>query len=372
MMPAKTLDGLFDAARYGIYMGWFEPAVPAAAGVPLLANPSLKRILGYRAATPDGDVLLLAGDHFADASARERLLEAILSENGAHDYLVQLRRCDGTMAWVEITAAAGSDAPGPIRIDALVRDVTERRHREEHARALYQQLAHSEQLAAIGRTLADVAHELRNPLTAIVGWAERLAEQPLDEKSARGISEILSASERAARIVRNMLHSTRRQTSSRSMVDINDVVAETVSLRLHDQQAMNIAVQLTLEENIPAVLVDPHQIQQILLNLILNAEQAMVSANRRGALTLATRANEARHMAIVEVSDDGPGVPDLVRSRIFDPFFTTKQPGVGTGLGLAVAQAIAHEHGGSIRLDHERPKGSTFVVELPARGLDGE
>ena len=182
---------------------------------------------------------------------------------------------------MEITAHATPDGSGAVRIDAIVRDVTERRLREDHARELYQQLAYSEQLAAIGRTLADVAHELRNPLAAIVGWAERLAQQTLDEKTARGVSEIFAASERAARIVRNMVHSPSRQTSTRSMVrPQRRRLGDDCALRLHEQQALNIVARVELGDSLPPVFADAHQIQQILLNVIINAEQAMTTGSQ--------------------------------------------------------------------------------------------
>jgi signal transduction histidine kinase len=183
------------------------------------------------------------------------------------------------------------------------------------------------------------------------------------------VTEILSASERAARIVRNVLHSSGRQPSTRSMVDLNAIVEETLSLRQHDQRAVNITATADLGIDLPPVFADAHQIQQVLLNLIINAEHAMAMAHSRGELTVRTKVDDRRQVAIVEVSDDGPGVPESVRSRIFDPFFTTKQARAGTGLGLAVAQALAHEHGGSIRLAQDRTEGATFVIELPTRDL---
>ncbi len=367
--PARdaAIGRLFEVAREGIYIGTLDPAGEGPTGAAVAVNPHLKQILGYPASSVDSAVPLFAPEHYADVSARARLIDTLLAGIDVCDYLVQLRRADGTPIWVEITAHAERTGNGSVRVDALVRDVSDRRQLEDRARDLYQQLAHSEQLAAIGRTLADMAHELRNPLSTIVAWAERLAQLTLEEKARRGVTEILSASERAARIVRNALHSSGKQPSTRSMVDVNAIVRETLTLRQHDQRAINVTVTLDLGADLPAIFADAHQVQQVLLNLILNAEQAMAAAHDRGMLTIRTMADARRHVAIVEVSDDGPGVPESARSRIFDPFFTTKQARAGTGLGLAVAQALAHEHGGSIRLAQDRTDGATFLVELPTR-----
>jgi PAS domain S-box-containing protein len=357
---------LFESAREGIYIGWLE-AADGAAGTTLAVNPCLKQILGYPADADEQSILLFAPAHYVDLSARARLCDVLIGQGGVNDYLVQLRRVDGSHVWVEITAHTNASADRRVRVDALVSDVDARRQLDERARTLYQQLAHSEQMAAIARTLADVAHELGNPLATIVAWAERLSQHALDDKARKGVSEIVSASERASRIVRNALHSSSRQPSTRSMVDVNAIVEETLALRQHDQRAINVTVSTALGPEVPLVLADAHQLQQVLLNLIINAEHAMSVAHNRGTLSVRTTADARRHLVLIEVSDDGPGVPEALRSRIFDPFFTTKQARAGTGLGLAVAQALAHEHGGSIRLAHGGTEGATFVLELPTR-----
>lgn len=363
-----ALAELFAHARDGMYIGHLDSSARAAAGVTVAANPALQRILGYPPETPEAAVLLFAPTHYVDADSRAHLMDTLLSEGAVTDFPLQLRQSTGATVWVEMTAHVDEHRRVPLRVDALVRDVGSRRQREERTRHLYQQFAESEQLAAIGRTLADVAHELRNPLSTIVAWAERLASQPsLDEPVRRGVTEILSASERAARITRNALHSTGQRQSTRAMMNLNSVVADTLSLRQHDQRALNVTAIMELGADIPAVFADAHQIQQVLLNIVINAEQSMTEAHNRGTLTVRTSCDRRNGMAIVEIGDDGPGVPESVRSRIFDPFFTTKQPGAGTGLGLAVAQALAHEHGGSIRLTHDVKPGATFLIELPTR-----
>ena len=152
------------------------------------------------------------------------------------------------------------------------------------------------------------------------------------------------------------------------MIDVNQVVTETLALRVHEQQLINVDVETTLAAGLPQIFADAHQIQQVLLNLVINAEQAMRAAHGQGTLAVRTWHDTEHDAVALEVSDDGPGVPSDVQSKIFEPFFTTKEVGAGTGLGLAVAYAIAHEHGGEIRVDSAGHRGAVFVVRLPVSG----
>src|SRR5690606_31227832 len=150
---------------------------------------------------------------------------------------------------------------------------------------------------------------------------------------------------------------------------LNQVVRDTLALRTYAERAGSITTVEELADRLPPVFVDPHQIQQILLNLIVNAEQAMIDANGGGTLLVRTWADPDRDAVIVEVNDDGPGVPDELRAKIFDPFFTTKPVGRGTGLGLSVAYAIAQEHGGALDVRPREGGGASFRLELPVSGL---
>src|SRR4029077_11908950 len=152
---------------------------------------------------------------------------------------------------------------------------------------------------------------------------------------------------------------------TRAMVDVNQVLRETLALRSYDQRLSNITIVEALATGLPLVFADPHQFQQVLLNLIINAEQAMLGAHGRGTLILRTWQDIDDHAVMLEVNDDGPGVPEDVQPRIFDPFFTTKEVGKGTGLGLTVAYAIIQEHGGQIHGESEACAGASFFVSLP-------
>ena len=244
-------------------------------------------------------------------------------------------------------------------MEALVRDVSERKKLDDQTRDLYHQLLQAEKMAALGQTISGVAHELNNPLATILTWAERLSPRQLGRDHARAASRRSSSeSERAARIVRNLLTFARKRHTTRTMVDLNQVVRETLALRSYEQRVTNITVIDALAAGLPQVFADPHQVQQVLLNLVINAEQAMLSANGRGTLVVRTWHDADRDTVVLEINDDGPGVPEEVQPKIFDPFFTTKEVGKGTGLGLTVAYAIVQEHGGRIRVESTAGAGA--------------
>lgn len=351
---------LFEAVHEGVYIGRLTPG----GTVTLSANPYLKLMFGYAAETPVSDVRPFDADLFVDLQAREAFVARLSHDRSLTDYLLRLRRADRTPMWVEITAHAQEDGDG-IRVEALMRDVSERKRLEDQARDLYHQLLQAEKLAALGQTISGVAHELNNPLATILTWAERLAQRPADDQTRRGLEAILAEAERAARIVRNLLTFARKRHTTRGMVDVNQVIRETLALRAYEQRLSNVAIIDALASGLPRVFADQHQIQQVLLNLMINAEQAMIGANGRGTLILRTWHDPERDAVILEVNDDGPGVPGEVQPRIFDPFFTTKEVGKGTGLGLTVAYAIIQEHGGRLTVKSQAGGGASFFVELP-------
>jgi PAS domain S-box-containing protein len=361
---AAAFARLFEAVHEGVYIGTLGPDETST----IAANPHLKLIFGYGNEASESDVCPFDGSRFVDPQARGALLERLTNDGAVNNYLLRLRRADGTAVWVELTARADPPAAdGTVRVEALMRDVSERKKLDDETRDLYHQLLQAEKMAALGQTISGVAHELNNPLATILSWAERLtARDQLEDPVRRGLDTILSESERAARIVRNLLTFARKRQTTRAMVDINQVVRETLALRAYEQRVSNVIVFDALAAGLPQVFADGHQIQQVLLNLIINAEQAMLSTKGRGTIVVRTWHDAKHETILLEINDDGPGIPDDLQPKIFDPFFTTKEVGQGTGLGLTVAYAIVQEHGGRIRLESKSASGASFFIELPA------
>jgi len=357
---------LFEAVHEGVYIGTLGPETTST----IAANPYLKLIFGYAGETAEKEVRPFDRDRFVDPQARVALLDRLTTDGSVNDYLLRLRRADASAVWIELTARADPpSANGTVRVEALMRDVSERKKLDDETRDIYHQLLQAEKMAALGQTISGVAHELNNPLATILSWAERLSAKPgLDDPVRRGLETILSESERAARIVRNLLTFARKRQTTRAMVDINQVIRETLALRSYEQRVTNIGVIEALAAGLPQVFADGHQVQQVLLNLIINAEQAMLVAHGRGTIVVRTWHDPDQETVILEINDDGPGIPTDLQPKIFDPFFTTKEVGKGTGLGLTVAYAIVQEHGGRIRLESRIGSGASFYVELPVSG----
>jgi signal transduction histidine kinase len=363
---AAAFARLFEAVHEGVYIGTLGPDTCST----LAANPHLKLILGYAHETPEEEVRPFDVGAFVDPQARGALLDRLTADGSVSGYLLRLRRADQTPIWVEVTARADPPAAdGTLRVEALLRDVSERKKLDDQTREILRELSQAEKMAALGQTISGVAHELNNPLATILSWAERLSGKPaLDPSVRRGVETILSEAERAARIVRKLLTFARKRQTTRLMVDVNQVMRATLALRSHEQRAGNITVIDALAAGLPQVFADGHQVQQVLLNLVINAEQAMLSANGRGVLVVRSWHDAEEECVVIEINDDGPGIPEELQPKIFDPFFTTKEVGQGTGLGLTVAYAIVQEHGGRIRLESHPSGGTSFYVELPVVG----
>ena len=271
---------------------------------------------------------------------------------------VRVRHKQGDWRRVRFNFSPLSDETG--KIDGVVlsgRDVTDLKRLEE-------QLIQAEKLAAMGQMLAGVAHELNNPLTAILGVTELLSErQGVDEATRRQLELTHRQARRAARIVQNLLEFSRPASPQKKTVDVNSLIERTIQLHEHSLRRNNIAVDFHPEPGMPGVIGDGNQLIQVFLNLVTNAEQAIREVRDTGRIQIRL-ASSARRLSIT-VQDDGVGIRPEALPRIFDPFYTTKRPGGGTGLGLSICMSIIREHGGSIEAEALPGGGSAFSVYLP-------
>jgi signal transduction histidine kinase/ActR/RegA family two-component response regulator len=238
-------------------------------------------------------------------------------------------------------------------------------------RQLQSKMLQTEKMAALGHLVSGIAHELNNPLTAIMGYAQLLLGQDLTPQQISEAKRIGHEAERARRIVKNLLYFARENKSEHINVDLNEIVERTLALRSYELRVENIHVDCDLAPGLPHTMADPHQLQQVVLNLLVNAEQALVDDRGHGRIWIRTRhfvegvGAHARDYIVLEIADDGPGVPSGIASRIFEPFVTSKPPGAGTGLGLSIVYGIVHQHGGEVRFENQLGAGARFVIELP-------
>ncbi len=226
-----------------------------------------------------------------------------------------------------------------------------------------QQLIQAEKMTALGELVSGVAHEINNPLASILGYTQLSLRQDIPSGTKRYIEIAASEAERAGRIVRNLLTFARKHTPEKKNVDLNEIVKKALALKAYHLRMSRITVVEDLQADLPRTLLDPHQVQQVLLNLLNNAEQALLEVTGERTIRIATRVRDGGLR--VSISDTGPGVPIDLRGRVFEPFFTTKAEGKGTGLGLSICQGIVEQHGGTITIEGDAGSGATFVITLP-------
>lgn len=296
--------------------------------------------------------------HPDDRPRLAAMFQALLSGEAPQAQVeYRAQHLDGS--WRTLRASAGPlfDAEGIITgVVASVRDVTETKQFEL-------QLAQKEKFTSMGQMMAGAAHELNNPLTAILGVSDLLRERATDDATRRQVEIVLQQARRAAGIVQNLLAFSRPTVLGRSKVQLNELVRRALQYQETSLRQKNIIVQFEAPANMPAIEGDAKLLTQVFLNIITNAEQAIAGARDHGALKISL-AHFAGNL-IATFSDDGPGISPENVGKIFDPFFTTKRPGGGTGLGLTICLAITKEHGGRIEVQSSPASGSTFRVILP-------
>jgi len=275
---------------------------------------------------------------------------------------VEVLQKNGGKRKAEVSAAQFFLPMGKGHTIFYLKDITEKRQMEER-------VIRSERLSAIGELISGVAHELNNPLTTVVGYSQLFMKEIKDDELKKDAEAIAREASRASRIVRNLLTFARKQEPIKKMVDVNEIIERTIELRDYELKVNNIQVIKNLDSTLPMMLLDPHKMQQVFLNLINNAEQAMTEAHKGGKLNIITY-RKADDKVCIQFLDDGPGIQRDHLNRIFEPLFTTKGEGKGTGLGLSISYGIVGEHGGEIWAESEVGNGASFFIELPI--LTGE
>jgi PAS domain S-box-containing protein len=320
-------------------------------------SPRVQELLGYGPAEFEG--LSLISDRTPAALDLQRMFHEIVTGNQSFEsaeYTAQHR--DGTWRVLRATASPIIDAEGtPTGVVMSVRDVTENKQVE-------QQLIQNERLAAMGQMIDGFAHELNNPLTAILGAIELLETSATDPATGRKYELVKQQARRASEVVQNLLFFSRPPAPGKSPLNVSELVQRSLALHEHSLKLSGISIDFLPDLSLPSAVGDPHQLMQVFLNLIINAEQAIREVRPVG--TLRVRLGRKGQRILVSFQDDGPGIPADQLDKIFDPFFTTKRPGRGTGLGLSVAMAILKKYDGNIEVTPAPGGGTVFTVSLPA------
>jgi PAS domain S-box-containing protein len=313
-------------------------------------------LLGYQPEDLLGKRISETEDHSPELAA---LYHDVASSNrifGAAEYSARHR--DGSWRTMRASASQLFDADSKLGgVIVSVRDITTEKKLEH-------QIVQSERLAAMGAMIGGVAHELNNPLTSILGVSELLQDSQTTDAARKQIGILQQQARRAAEIVHNLTYFSRPPAPGKTPVNLGEIVERTLNLHAYSLRKNSITVDFLREPGLPYVEADPHQLMQVFLNLILNAEQAIRDARDRG--TIRIRLGNTGDSVWASFHDDGPGIPGNILASIFDPFYTTKRPGRGTGLGLSICKAVMKEHNGTIEAANAPGGGAVFTVTLRA------
>ncbi|MBN2462028.1 MAG: response regulator [Dehalococcoidia bacterium] len=333
-----------------------EAIIVAQDGMLKFANPKAAELSGYSikelTSMPFTDII-----HPDDRDmVVDRYLRRMQGEVLPQIYPFRIIDKAGDIKWAEINSVSIIWEGKPATLNFLD-DITERKKTEQQALV-------NAKLASVGELVSGVAHEINNPLTGVIGYAQLLADRqdvPHDVKD--DLQKIYEESQRTVRIVQNLLRFARQYKPEKNLVDINELLERTLELEAYKLSTGNIELSTKLAADIPLILADYNQLQQVILNIVTNAQQAMDETKRKGKITVVTDAVE--DYARISIADNGPGIEQENITRIFDPFFTTKPEGSGSGLGLSVCHGIITEHEGNLYAESTPDKGTTFIIELP-------
>src|SRR3984957_3365043 len=317
-------------------------------------------LLGYQPQEMLGKKISELEDHSPDLASLYHIIVSGQQAFSSAEFGAKHR--DGN--WRTMRAAGSQLVDGEGKISGViisVRDIT-------IERKLEQQVVQSERLAAMGAMIGGVAHELNNPLTSILGNSELLQDTETNETSRKQLAMLQREARRAAEIVQNLTYFSRPPAPGKSRINLVEVVERTLNLHAYSLRKNNITVDFLKDTGMPYAQGDPHQLMQVFLNLIVNAEQAIREGRDKG--TLRIRLGHSESAAWVSFHDDGPGIPKENLASIFDPFYTTKRPGRGTGLGLSICKSVVKEHKGTVEAANAQDGGAVFTVTLPVAGTN--
>ena len=304
----------------------------------------------------------LAMKTFAEELATAKI--APVDPNRSRTLEVEFVRRDGSLLWAELKMnfIRGPDAQ-PVGILGVMRDISERKKAESERREFEQKAQLTSHLASVGELASGVAHEINNPLTGVIGYAELLMQEDVPEHIKDDLGVIHDGAQRVASIVKGLLKFARQTRPEQVPVNINEIIEVSLRLRAYELETNNIKVVTVLSTRLPLTVADPGQLQQVFLNLTINAETEMKLARGKGKLVIQTE--HINDIIRISFKDNGPGIARKNLKKIFDPFFTTREVGKGTGLGLSICHGIISGHGGKIYAESKLGKGATFIVELP-------
>ncbi|MET3582335.1 PAS domain S-box-containing protein [Mesorhizobium robiniae] len=325
----------------------------------LFVNEPARRTLGIEVGQTGAE----ATATWEDLSQRDDLMRLLLRDGIVDAFEAGMTNMQGSRMDTLVSARLITQA-GRSAMLAAVTDITRQREAEAEIARQRETLYQSEKLSALGSLLAGVAHELNNPLSVVIGYSSMLKEFSTDKVTVGRADKIHAAAERCSRIVRTFLAMARKKPPTRGAVDINEVVAASLELAAYSLRSAGVEIRTELAEPLPNIWGDRDQLHQVITNLVVNAQQALLQVPHPRRLTIVT-SGEDDAVEIV-VADNGPGMPETVRARAFEPFYTTKMAGEGTGVGLSVCQGIVTAHDGSIELDSTQGGGARFTVRLPS------
>lgn len=302
--------------------------------------------------------------YYADPNERDRYLEKLREKGWINDYRAEFTNADGEKFWGAVSSRL-IEFQGEEVIVSNTRDLTDQLALQDELESQRELLFQNEKMSALGELLAGVAHELNNPLSIVVGHSLMLREEAKDPDKIRRIEKISGAAERCAKIVKTFLAMARQQPTKMETTDINAVIKTAVDVAGYGGTVEDVKILCDLNASVPNIVADSDQITQVIINLIINAEQAIAQAGTGDNILVSTDIDKTAKTVEILVTDNGPGIPDKIKARIFEPFFTTKDVGEGTGIGLAFCHRIILSHGGQIRLDPDHAPGSRFVISLP-------